>query len=217
MIIKAKPLKDKYLILGGRIFAWFFKRRFNRVKINQVKLLEGHSYLVMLNHFSFLDGLFACYLGYDALYKQNPNLTGFYIMMLEKQLAQRKWLTRIGGFSIAPGTISLAESLDYTASLLDQPGNVVIMFPQGNLESQHVRTIEIKPGIAEIMKRLKGKCQLIWSSNLIDYFESLKPSVYFHMLDCGTNQDFNHDDLVKKINEHHLKSIKKHIRFTKEE
>lgn len=138
-------------------------------------------------------------------------------MMLEKQLEQRRWLTRIGGFSIAPGTISLAESLDYTASLLDQPGNVVVMFPQANLESLHVRTIEVKPGVAEIMKRLKGKCQLIWSSNLIDYFESLKPSVYFHLLDCGTNENFNHDELVEKINKHHRKAIKRQIRFTVEE
>lgn len=216
-MIKAKPLKKAYILFLVRIFSWFFRKRFNRLRINQAKVREGHSYLLMLNHFSFLDGLFACYLGYEYLYKQNPKLIGFYIMMLEKQLEQRKWLRRIGGFSIAPGTISLAESLDYTAELLNVPGNVVVMFPQGNLESQHVRTIELQPGVAEIMKRVTGDCQLIWGSNLIDYFESLKPSVYFHFLDCGTNHDFNYDEFVEKVNRHHRKAIQKQIRFTKED
>lgn len=74
----------------------------------------------------------------------------------------------------------------------------------------------MKRGITEIIPKIKGNCQLLWSSNLIEYFESLKPSVYFHMLDCGTNNEFDFDRLNEKINHHHKTALQKQLRFTKE-
>ena len=216
MIIKANPIRVKYLLLVGRFLSWLFSWRFNKMKINEVDVLKNHSYILMCNHFSFWDGFWAGYICLKSIYRQEPNLKGFYIMVLEKQLAQHKWLTRLGCFSVAPGTTTVSESLDYAAELLNTPGNIFLMFPQGNLESNHVRNILIKPGIAEIVKRINGNCQLLWSSNLIEYFESLKPSVYFHLLNCGTNHEFNLELLTANINHHHRASIKKQFRFTEE-
>jgi hypothetical protein len=216
MIIKANPIRVKYLLLVGRFLAWLFSWRFNKMKINEVEVFKNHSYILMCNHFSFWDGFWAGYLCLKSIYKQEPTINGFYIMILEKQLEKNKWLTRLGCFSVAPGTKTVSESLDYAASILDVPGNIFLMFPQGNLESNHVRNIVVKPGIAEIVKRIEGNCQLLWSSNLIEYFESLKPSVYFHMLNCGTNHEFNLELLTANINHHHKASIKKQFRFTEE-
>jgi len=217
MIIKANPIRFKYLLIIGRFLAWLFSWRFNKMKINEAEILKNHSYVLMCNHFSFWDGFWAGYLCLKSIYKQEPNLKGFYIMVLEKQLAQHKWLTRLGCFSIAPGTNTVNESLDYAAQLLNVPGNIFLMYPQGKLESNHVRNIRIKPGIAEIINRVEGDCQLLWSSNLIEYFESLKPSVYFHVLDCGTNKDFNLELLTASINQHHKLAIQKQFRFTVED
>jgi hypothetical protein len=93
----------------------------------------------------------------------------------------------------------------------------LIYYPQGNLESEYIRHIEFKDGIYEIVTRATGNCQLIWSSNLLEYFESTKPSTYFNLLDCGTNHDFDFEVLKQKVNEHHLQSMKKNVRFTKEQ
>ena len=65
--------------------------------------------------------------------------------------------------------------------------------------------------------QIKGNCQLIWSSNIPEYLESLKPSIYFNMLDCGTNHTFNLEKLKKQVNDHHLKSMKKNFRFSEEQ
>ena len=127
------------------------------------------------------------------------------------------WLKYFGCFSVAPGTPSVNESLSHAAELLSTPGNVVLMYPQGNLESNHVRDIVMKEGINDIVQQVKGDCQLLWSSNLIEYFESLKPSVYFHMLDCGTNHKFDFAKLVTQINAHHKEAVQKQFRFTIEE
>src|SRR5690606_7317250 len=168
------------------------------------------SYLLMCNHFSFWDGFWAAHLALHGVHKKR-NLRGFYIVVLKKQLQKNPWLRYFGGFSIAPGKASVNESLDYAAELLSQPGNLLLMYPQGNLESIYVRKIEMKDGLNYFVPKIKGNCQLIWSSNLIEYFESLKPSVHFHMLDCGTNHDFNFDALVSKINAHHREAIQKHF------
>ena len=217
MIIKANPIRFKYILAIGGFLSWLFSWRFNKMKISEAEVLKNHSYVLMCNHFSFWDGFWAGYLCLKSIYKQEPNLKGFYIMVLEKQLEQHKWLTRLGCFSIAPGTATVGESLDYAAALLDVPGNIFLMYPQGKLESSHVRNIRIKPGISEIMGRVKGNCQILWSSNLIEYFESLKPSVYFHVLDCGTNHNFNLELLTANINQHHKLAVQKQFRFTVED
>jgi len=126
------------------------------------------------------------------------------------------WLKYSGSFSVEPGKRSIDESLEYAATLLNEPGNLLIYYPQGNLESAYVRQIEFKDGIYEIATRTKGDCQLIWSTVLLEYFESTKPSVYFNLLDCGTNREFDFEQLKNKVNAHHLKAIEKNIRFTKE-
>jgi 1-acyl-sn-glycerol-3-phosphate acyltransferase len=213
MIIKAKPLPASIIKATGYFITWLFRKRFNKMVINGIPIKDDHSYLLMCNHFSFWDGFWAGYLALHAIHKQHE-LKGFYIMVLKKQMQMNPWLKYFGCFSIAPGTTTVSESLNYAAELLGKPGNLVLIFPQGNLESNHVRNIVMRDGIKTIISEIKGNCQLIWSSNLIEYFESLKPSVYFHLLDAGNNHDFKFDDFNQKVNAHHQKAIKKQFRFT---
>ena len=183
--------------------------------INDVEIKAAHSYLLMCNHFSFWDGFLAAYLCVNAIHKKQE-IKGSYIMVLKKQMQMNPWLKYFGCFSISPGKASVNESLADAAEKLSTAGNVVVVFPQGNLESCHIRDIEMKDGISTIIPSIKGSCQLIWSSNLVEYFESLKPSVYFHMLNCGTNQNFDFNELNKKINQHHKQAIQRQYRFTDE-
>lgn len=194
---------------------WYFRIKFNKLVINSVDVKPGHSYLLMCNHFSFLDGFAAYYLCGKVIQKK-LDLQKVYTMILKKQLQKNPYFQYANFFSIAPGSPSVNESLAYAAELLRKPGNVVLIYPQGNLESNHVRNIVMKDGIAHIIPLIKGDCQLLWSSNLIEYFESVKPSVYFHMLDCGTNHEFDFEKLSQKINTHHKEAIKKQFRFTED-
>jgi 1-acyl-sn-glycerol-3-phosphate acyltransferase len=215
MIIKAKPLPFFFIKRGALFLIWFFRRRFNKMVIKGVDIKPNHSYILMCNHFGFLDGFFAIFLCFKYINKQQP-LKGLYTMSVKKQMQKNWWLKHAGSFSVDPGTRSINESLDYAASLLNEAGNILIYYPQGNLESQHIRHIEFKEGIYEIATRTKGNCQLIWSSNLIEYFESTKPSAYMTMLDCGTNHNFDFDAVKKKVNRHHLQAMKDNVRFTEE-
>jgi hypothetical protein len=215
MIIKAKPLPLFFIKLGTSLLTLFLRRRFNKIIVNNIELKPNHSYLLLCNHFSFLDGFFAYYLCFKVLNKKQK-IKGLYTMSVKKQMEMKPWLKRTGSFSVAPGTRSVAESLDYAAELLNTPGNVLLYYPQGNLESIHIRHIEFKDGVYEIVKKIKGDCQLLWCSILTEYFESTKPSVYFNLLDCGTNHDFDFEVLKEMVNKYHLQAMQSHVRFTKE-
>ena len=215
MIIKAKPLPFIFIKWGSLFLMWFFRLRFNKMIINYIDIKPNHSYILMCNHFGFLDGFFAYYLAFKMIDKQQ-NLKGLYTMSVKKQMEKNWWLKYCGSFSVEPGRWSIKESLEYAAELMNKPGNILLFFPQAELESQHIRHIQFKEGIYEIVNRIKGDCQLIWSSNLTEYFESTKPSTYFNLLDCGTNHNFNFEELKQKVNAHHLQSMKKLVRFTKE-
>ncbi len=216
MIIKAKLLPVPVIKATAHFITWLFRRRFNRMIIKDIDVKADHSYLLMCNHFSFWDGFWAAYLCLHAIHKKQE-MKGFYIMVLKKQMQMNPWLKYFGCFSVAPGTSTVKESLAYAAELLNKPGNLLLMYPQGNLESNHVRKIVMQDGVNKIIPQIKENCQLIWSSNFVEYFESLKPSIYFHMLDCGTNKDFNFVDLQSKVNQHHQTAIQKQFRFTDEE
>lgn len=213
MIIKSKPLPPFFFKTGAWLFGQLFKRRFNKMLISPVDIKPGHSYILMCNHFSFWDGFWAFYLCRKVLWKKGC-MKRMYIMSLKKQMEKNPWLRYCGSFSVEPGKRSIRESFEYAAEVLSEPGNLLMFFPQGKLESCHVRNIQFEEGLAEIVPLIKGNCQLLWSSNLVEYFESVKPTVYFDMLDCGTAGTFNFEALKQKVNQHHREAMQRNIRYT---
>lgn len=215
MIIKAKPLKPFFFKFAAFILNLFIKARYNKQVIHPIDIKPGHSYILMCNHFSFADGFFAYYLCNKAFWGSNK-MRQLYIMVLKKQMQKNKWLQHVGCFSVDPGRRSIQESFNYAAEVLSTPGNLLLFYPQGNLESHHITHIHFEDGLKEIVPLIKGPCQLIWCSNIIEFFESTKPSIHYNMLDCGTNKDFDFDALKSKVNTFHLNTLNKYVRFTQQ-
>jgi len=214
MIIKSKPLSPFLFSIAGWFISLFLRSRCRKLNINPVDLKPGHSYILMCNHFSFWDGFWAFYICNKVF--MNKGMKKLYIMSLKKQMEKNKWLRYIGSFSIDPGKRSIGKSFDYAAEILSEPGNLLLFYPQGKLESLYTRFIKFDEGLYEIVPRIKGDCQLIWSSTTIEFFESVRPTIDSQMLDCGTNHDFDFESLKKKVNEFHLKAIQRNFRYTDE-
>ena len=213
-MIKKKPIPFFCIKILVSILNLYFKLRFNKLIVKPINIKPNHSYLLMCNHFGFGDGFLAYYLMFKSIY---PHFNDVNIMSLKKQIEKNSWLRYFGSFSVDPRKLSsVKESLAYASEILSTPGKLLLLFPQGNLESQHVRKIEFQYGVNEIVKNVKGDCQLIWSSNIVEFFESVSPSIYFNLLDCGTNHDFDLETLKTKVNQHHQKSIQEQFRFTDE-
>jgi hypothetical protein len=214
MIYKSKPISPFWFPIAAGIIGLFLKSRCKKLNINPVDLKPGHSYILMCNHFSFWDGFWAFYICNKVF--MNKGMKKLYIMSLKKQMDKNKWLRYIGSFSIDPGKRSINESFDYIAEVLSEPGNLLLFYPQGKLESMHIRYIKFDEGLHEIVTRINGNCQLIWNSTNMEFFESVRPTVESTMLDCGTNHDFDFEALKTTVNEFHVKSIVRNFRFTEE-
>lgn len=181
------------------------RKAFNRLVVMPFTPKPGHSVLLLCNHFSWWDGLWGNYLAYWHLDRK------LYIMMQEDHLKKRMLLNLFGGFSINRSSREMIKSLQYAAGLLNDPENLVVVFPQGELISNHTTEIKVEKGIERLIKNIKGPCQIVYNCALIDYFESLKPSVFFHLYDCGVAGEVPFDELIVRINNFHQQALKAQI------
>lgn len=98
-------------------------------------------------------------------------------MVLEDTAREISFLKYLGAFSIQKNAKSLIESLNYAGKLLDEPENLVLIFPQGQLHSLHSKTIAFEKGVSRIINASQKKFNYVFSVILTDYFDKRKPSV----------------------------------------
>ena len=103
-------------------------------------------------------------------------------MMLEEQLKKHMFLNKCGGFSVIKNPKELLRSINYAASLLEDKNNMVLMFPQGFIETKYRYPFHFERGIAEVLKRTSDKVQMVFVANMIDYFSNASPSLYIYFL-----------------------------------
>ena len=148
--------------------------------------------LLMPNHFSWWDG----FIFYD--YNRRFLKKDFYLMMLEEELAKRPFFSKVGAYSIRKKSKSVLESLAYTRELLQNPKNIVTVFPQGLIHSIYAQEVNFEPGISHLISNLPNDVCLLQAAVFPDYFASRKPTlhIYFRekMLYAG-NAD------IKKVEE----------------
>jgi 1-acyl-sn-glycerol-3-phosphate acyltransferase len=152
------------------------------VKINGEFNAARMPVLLLSNHFSWWDGFFAAYLNTRIFHKK------FHIMMEEKQLQQYMFFNRAGAYSIRKKTYSVIESLDYTNRLLADSSNLVVIFPQGRIESAFQPVLTFEKGVERILKNVKNEIQVVFVINLVEYFSDKKPSLYSYIHEYKPDQ-----------------------------
>jgi len=151
------------------------KRNFHEVKIINDFEDRKLPIFVIANHFSWWDGLFVNYVNMK-LFKR-----GFYFMMLEEQLEVYKFFRNLGGYSVKKNSRSMVESFKYTCELLQNSSNLVLMFPQGEIQSLYKSEFTFEQGIDRILAKVNNEIQILFFANLIDYFSHSKPTVYAYL------------------------------------
>jgi len=115
-------------------------------------------------------------------------------MMLENELHKTMHLTKLGAFSIEKGKRTSFESLIYSVEILQNPENMLLLFPQGEIKSIYTRQFIFEKGaLTYILKKMKNDFQFVFNVNLIDYSSKRRPeiSVYFktHTLEKNATAD----------------------------
>lgn len=127
--------------------------------------------LLIANHFSWWDGFIQYRLNREVFKKK------FFVMMREDQLIKNRLLNQGGAFSVRKGSRHAVQSLRYTVRLLADPQNLVLLFPQGEIQSLYTAPFRFQKGLGFILKRAPENIQLIFNVNLIDYLSDKRPSL----------------------------------------
>ncbi len=133
---------------------------------------ENNGLVVTPNHFSWWDGFFA----YFAL-KPHTRRT-LYLMMLEEQLRRYWFFRKVGAYSINPkNPAGIARSISYSRILARDPSNLIILYPQGDLQPYEKRPVELKQGIRLLAGQLPYNTAMLTLAFKIQYANLMKPFV----------------------------------------
>jgi len=172
-------LKAKHNFLIYPFFQFYavkiIKRNFANIQIIGNFNEKNLPILLISNHISWWDGFWAMYLNLKILKRK------FHFMMLEEQLQKFWFFNFTGGFSVNKNSKSIIETLNYTSQLLENNENMVLIFPQGKIQSINNQEIKFEKGIDRILKKTNKKVQLIFMVNLVDYFSNKKPSINMYI------------------------------------
>ncbi|HKJ79984.1 MAG TPA: lysophospholipid acyltransferase family protein [Prolixibacteraceae bacterium] len=188
MIIKAKH--DFFI---GPFIRWYvfrkMKREFHSFHFNGGLNDRKKPVLLVCNHISWWDGIWALHYNQKFLHRK------FHFMMLEEQLRKNWFLRYTGGFSVRKKSRSVVETIDYSAELLTNAKNMVLLFPSGKIQSMYRNNIQFEKGVEKIIWKAKNEIQVVFMVNLIDYFSAPKPKLF-----CFTTE-FSGAATTQKIEE----------------
>jgi 1-acyl-sn-glycerol-3-phosphate acyltransferase len=157
--------------------------------------------LLIGNHISWWDGFIPYELN-RQLFKRN-----FHIMMLEEELRKVRFFRHLGAFSINPGTRSAFDSLDYASNILRGKDNILVVYPQGEIQSQYNEEIRFRKGWFRIIKNAVNPVKIIFMANLTDYMSHRKPALNIYLAEYDKTGKFAFDDLCDRYISFYKQSV----------
>lgn len=134
---------------------------------------KSKSLIITPNHFSWWDGFFIYWLNKKILNKK------IFVMMLEEQLKRYWFFQKLGCYSIdLNDNRKMIASLKYTLDLAQNSDNLIIIYPQGEIQSYEQRPVHLRDGIDFIAKRSKNVFQIVPIAFKIQYTNERLPIVY---------------------------------------
>ncbi len=74
----------------------------------------------------------------------------------------------------------MIESINHAATLLKDKDNMVLIFPQGRIETKYRFPFHFEKGVETILKRSDGNARVLFIANMIEYFSEARPSLFIH-------------------------------------
>lgn len=185
MIIKAKH--NFFIYNFFKFYSLYkIKHAFSRVVTEGEFNDGGKAVVVISNHVGWWDGFWVMYLNLKIFRRK------FHFMMLEGQLRKFWFFKYSGGFSVRKGSRSVIETINHAREIIENNGNLLLIFPQGRLESLYKSEFHFEKGIERILSGNEGKIHLIFMACLVDYYNDQKPSLYIYFSEQQTGELNSH-------------------------
>ena len=162
-------------------FFWSFYEFMRKIHFRKLTIItqpiipENHSVLLFQNHFSWWDGYWS-YLLSRTIFKRK-----FHVMMDEQNLRKHMFLNRIGVFSVQKNSRDILESLKYSSEILNDPNNLLTIYPSGAMYTLHKQNIHFQGGIGRILKNEKKNLSIVFAVFLVDYFGFARPEIRIYL------------------------------------
>ncbi len=170
--------------------------------------------IITPNHFSWWDG----FITYHLLSKITPKIV--YTMMLEDQLKKYWFFKNVGAFSINQSNpVSIVRTLEYTREILENKENIVVLYPQGEIQSLLSEDIIIKPGLKILLEKNGSGKYVLPLALKIEYGKNKRPYIAAEFGRIFSAEEINKDyeGFTKefKVNIRHLKDFNEFERCRK--
>ncbi|MDA3818671.1 MAG: lysophospholipid acyltransferase family protein [Prolixibacteraceae bacterium] len=166
---------------------------------------ETKASLIIGNHVSWWDGFWMLHPNKKYLQKK------LHVMILEEQLKMNKILSKVGAYSVDPGSRSVVESLNYSVELLNDENNSVVIYPQGKFSSFVAPGFKFKTGIEKILNKCKP-VQILFYTAFVDYFSNRKPTVFLYLGEVEF-QRYGLEELSTKYRSFYMQSLNQHAKL----
>lgn len=173
-MIKAEHKKWAEIIFYSYLKRLLKKSFFDFRLVNQLPDIDKtKSILITPNHFSWWDGFFVYWLNKNLVKRK------LYVMMLEEQLKRYWFFQKVGCFSIdLNDNRKMIISLKYSIDLLSKTGNLVTLYPQGEIQPFNKSNIELKDGVSFLAKSCFTEFQILPIAFKIDFTKEKLPVIF---------------------------------------
>lgn len=157
--------------------------------------------MLLANRFSWWDGFLLFHLNKIVFKKK------FHVLIREPDYHKHAFFKYLGAFAPENNSKDLVETFNYAGRLLDDPDNLLLIFPQGKLQSGYLSAVYFEKGIIQIINSSKKTFQTIFAATLIDHSKR-KPVIktYLHNWEAG---EYLSLQLIKsEYKKHYEESVK---------
>ncbi|HKG05132.1 MAG TPA: 1-acyl-sn-glycerol-3-phosphate acyltransferase [Pedobacter sp.] len=190
----------------AQLFSWYvsciLKKDFATHHYNKIEVRPDEAILILANHFSWWDGFLIFQINRLIFKKRFNVLVGY------GDYNEHWYLKYLGAFAAEDNKKDVLETLVYAGSLLDDPDNLVLIFPQGRTYTSHVSSIHFEKGVMQIINSSKKKLQIIFAVNLTDYFGRRKPTVNTYLSNWDAEEYMSLQLLKSEYNKHYDHALK---------
>jgi hypothetical protein len=187
------------------IFSWYIRyiisRDFSSHNFNKIDVNPNEAVLLLANHFSWWDGFLMFQLN-KLLFKKE-----FHVLVAEEDYKTHWFLKYFGAFAAEHTGKDVVGTLIHAGQLLNDPNNLVLLFPQGKLYSAYVSSIAFEKGVMQVVNESKKKFQIVFAANVIDY-SARKPAVYTYLKPWEAEEYMSLQLLKREYNKHYDQAAK---------
>ncbi|WP_256009006.1 1-acyl-sn-glycerol-3-phosphate acyltransferase [Desertivirga xinjiangensis] len=201
-------IKRLVYIFFNKYISFLISRNFESFTFNTVTLNESKAILLVANHFSWWDGFLMFHLN-KVFFKRR-----FHVMVTDENYKNISFLKYLGAFPIKKQSRDMLHTLVLAGRLLNDKNNLLLIFPQGKLFSNHLEQIEFGKGLSRVIDHSSKNFQYLFAATFVDYFDTPKPLVTCYL----QNHDYADLDNLALIqsayNVHYKNSRQQQCRIT---